>query len=339
MAIRTVIMAGGAGTRLLPLTCDTPKPLTPLCGAPVMDYTLRLLQRHGIDRADVTLWYRPREVERCFGAGRHGVALNYVTEDKPVGTAGSVLLAARETKEPVLVLSGDGLTDVDLTAALDFHRARHAAATLALHRVEVPLPYGVVVTEADGRISRFIEKPDWSRVVSSLVNTGVYVLEPEALRLIPPDAPFDFGRDLFPLMLEKGLPLYGFEATGYWCDVGDPAAFLRAQGDLLAGRASFEPASRGQREIAGVTISADSFVDADARAESGAVIEGSCVLAGAVIGAGARLEGAIVDRRAVVGRGASLERGTVLGASAAVGENATLRAGVRVWPAARVPAE
>lgn len=332
MSIQAIIMAGGAGTRLLPLTCRMPKPLAPLCGAPLMDYSLRLLRRHGFREAQATLWYRPQDVQRCFGPGRHGVDLRYVVEDKPVGTAGSVRMAAGDCREPVLVLSGDGLTNIDLTALLAFHRSRGAAATLALTRVDVPLAYGVVVTAKDGRIKRFIEKPDWSRVISSLVNTGVYVLSPEALRLIPADKPFDFGKELFPQMLEKGLPLYGYESDAYWCDVGNPAAFLKAQGDLLAGRTGFEPADRGLQAAENAFISADSYVAPGVRIGWDAQIRRSCVLEGAVIGPGAQLEGAIVCANARVERGAVLHPGSVLGAGSAAGAYAVLGGRAKIWP-------
>lgn len=201
-----------------------------------MDYALRLLARHGYDHATATLCYRPQDIKSAFGEGRHGVTLRYSEEKTPLGTAGSVLHALEGDADTVLVLSGDGLTGCDLSDALRFHQRVGAAATLVLKSVDIPLAYGVVVTDERGRILRFIEKPDWSRVVSSQVNTGVYLLEREALALIPRDRPFDFGRELFPLMLQKGMPLYGYPTRAYWCDVGDPAALLRAQGDLLSGR-------------------------------------------------------------------------------------------------------
>ena len=150
MAIQAIIMAGGAGTRLRPLTCACPKPLAPLCGAPIMDYTLQLLRRHGFNSANVTLWYRPQDIKNQFGSQRHGVKLTYTVEDRPVGTAGSVLLAVGQAKDTVLVLSGDGLTSVDLDAALAFHRQRQATATLVLQRVDIPLAYGVVMTDDIG---------------------------------------------------------------------------------------------------------------------------------------------------------------------------------------------
>lgn len=336
MAMQAVIMAGGAGMRLRPMTCDCPKPLVPLCGAPVMDYALRLLARYGYDCATATLCYRPQDIKSAFGEGRHGVTLRYSEEKTPLGTAGSVLHALEGDADTVLVLSGDGLMGCDLSDALRFHQRVGAAATLVLKSVDIPLAYGVVVTDERGRILRFIEKPDWSRVVSSQVNTGVYLLEREALGLIPRDRPFDFGRELFPLMLQKGMPLYGYPTRAYWCDVGDPAALLRAQGDLLSGRAGIEPADRGARPQ-GAEISPDSYVAGDAIIAPGAQLRGACVLSGARVGAETVLEGAILCPGASVGQGAQLLPGSILGAGARAGDFSRLNAGAALWPGVELP--
>lgn len=336
MAMQAVIMAGGAGMRLRPMTCDCPKPLVPLCGAPVMDYALRLLARHGYDHATATLCYRPQDIKSAFGEGRHGVTLRYSEEKMPLGTAGSVLHALEGDADTVLVLSGDGLMGCDLSDALRFHQRVGAAATLVLKSVDIPLAYGVVVTDERGRILRFIEKPDWSRVVSSQVNTGVYLLEREALALIPRDRPFDFGRELFPLMLQKGMPLYGYPTRAYWCDVGDPAALLRAQGDLLSGRAGIEPADCGARPQ-GAEISPDSYVAGGAIIAPGAQLRGACVLSGARVGPEAVLEGAILCPGASVGQGAQLLPGSILGAGAQAGDFSRLNAGAALWPGVELP--
>lgn len=336
MAMQAIIMAGGAGSRLRPMTCACPKPLAPLCGAPVMDYTLRLLSQHHIFHACATLCYRPQDIQNAFGAGRHGVALQYSIEDVPLGTAGSVRRAAGAVQGTVLVLSGDGLTHCNLTDALAFHRRTGAAATLVLKSVAVPLPYGVVVTDERGRILRFVEKPDWSRIVSSQVNTGIYFLEPEALALIAQDKPCDFGHELFPLMLQRGMPVYGYPMSDYWCDIGDPAAFLRAQGDLLSGRVGLSPACRGAHP-ADAFVSADSYVSPQARIAAGAVIQGSCVLPYASIGAGTRLNGAIVCAGASVGRSAALSPICMLGEGASAGDFCRMDAGAMLWPAVTLP--
>ena len=334
MALQTIIMAGGEGVRLRPLTHTLPKPLAPLCGEPVMGYTLQLLRRHGISEATATLCYRPEDVMHAFGMMRHGVTLRYCTEDRPLGTAGSVRKAAKDTGDTTLVLSGDGLTACDLTRAYAYHRARGAAATLVLSSVDIPLRYGVVVTKSDGQIVRFVEKPDWSHVVGRLVNTGIYFLEPEVLRLIPDDAPYDFGRQLFPRLLEMGLPMYGYVSHEYWCDVGDPAAFLRAQGDLLTGRAGFAAAEPGIRKLQDGFISFDSYVDPAARIAPDAVIRSSCVLAGACVESGVRMEGSILCRGAQAGRGSVLTAGSVLGNGARLKDFSRCEGG-RLWDGVR----
>lgn len=316
MAMQTVIMAGGEGRRLRPLTQDCPKPISPLCGEEVMGYALQLLHRHGIVQAHATLCYRPQDVIAAFGTGRHGVSLDYCIEDTPLGTAGSVKRVTAGHTDTTLVLSGDGLTGCDLSRALQFHKQCGAAATIVLSRVEDPRRYGAVFMRPDGRITQFIEKPDWQHTTSCLVNTGIYFLEPAALALIPEDIPYDFGRQLFPRMIQQGLPLYGWESHEYWCDVGDPAAFLRAQGDLLSGRTGFVPADIGMRRLKNGYISCDSYVSSKAHIAADAVIESSCILSGARVDSGAKIHGSIVCRGAAIGRGATLAPGSILGAGA-----------------------
>ena len=196
--MKAVIMAGGEGSRLRPLTCDMPKPMMPVLDRPIMEYALRLLRRHGITRAAVTLGYMPDRVRDYFGDGsRLGVELSYYVEKAPLGTAGGVKAAAGFLDETFIVLSGDGLTDCDLSAALEFHRRKGALMTMVLKRVPVPLEYGVVETDEGGRVRRFVEKPGWGEVFTDTVNTGIYIMEPEALNLIPA-GPCDFGRELLP---------------------------------------------------------------------------------------------------------------------------------------------
>ena len=197
--------------RLRPLTVHLPKPLAPLLGEPVMGYAIRLLKRHGMDSIGVTLWYQPGKIRRAFGRGeKYGARLKYFEETEPLGTAGSVKMAQKCIKDTFFVLSGDGLTDCDLTQAMRFHKEKKALATLVLISVPVPLPYGVVLTDQDRRITRFIEKPGWSQVFSDLVNTGIYILEPEIFDHIPDTGMPDFGKDIFPALVKAGLPVYGF---------------------------------------------------------------------------------------------------------------------------------
>ena len=221
--MKAVIMAGGEGTRLRPITLGLPKPMVPLLGRPVMEHIIGLLKRHGFTDICVTLQYMPQVVTEWFGDGAElGVKLTYFVEKEPLGTAGSVKnCMAHLGGEDFLVISGDAVCDLDLSAALGFHRTSRAAATLILHRHSAPLEYGLVLTRDDGRIQRFIEKPGWGQVFTDTVNTGIYLLTRRAMDLVPEDQPYDFGKDLFPLLLSRGAPLYGHVADGYWCDMGD----------------------------------------------------------------------------------------------------------------------
>ena len=357
MAVQAIIMAGGEGVRLRPLTMHLPKPLVPLLGEPAMGYALKLLRAHGIQDVGATLCYQPRKIRAAFGKGeKYGVKLRYYEETTPLGTAGSVRMARDWLKGTFLVLSGDGVTDCDLTRALSFHREKKALATLVLKRVSVPLPYGVVLTGADSRITRFIEKPTWSRVFSDLVNTGIYILEPEIFDYIAATGMPDFGKDVFPLLLEKELPLFGFETTGYWCDIGDQRAYLDAQRAMLAGEVNL-PHPAGVHPLARVDASAriegNCLIGKGAVIGPGAVVRGGVIGEKCVVGAGARVENACLWERAVAQekaeltgcvlcdgavarQGAQVSDGCALGQGAIVGAHAMLRPGVKVWPHLKV---
>lgn len=353
LSVQAIIMAGGEGVRLRPLTLNLPKPLVPLLGEPVMGYALKLLKMHGITDVGATLCYQPRKIRAAFGKGeKYGVKLKYFEETSPMGTAGSVRMAREQLKGTFLVLSGDGLTDCDLTRALSFHKEKKALATLVLRRVSVPLPYGVVMCDQENRITRFIEKPTWSRVFSDLVNTGIYILEPEIFDYIPETGTPDFGRDIFPALMEAGIPLYGFETTGYWCDVGDQRAYLSAQQALLRGEVAL-PHDQGIHETARVDASArivgHCLIGRDAVIGPGAVIENAVIGERAAIGPGAVIsdsclwEKTVVQERAslsscilcdgaVARKGAQIADGCALGQGAVAGAGAELRPGVRIWP-------
>ena len=357
MSLQAIIMAGGEGVRLRPMTVHTPKPLCPLLGEPVMGYAVKLLRQHGVSEIGVTLWYQPQKIRRAFHKGeRYGVKLKYYEEKEPVGTAGSVKMARKALTDTFFVLSGDGLTDCDLTAALRFHKEKKALATLVLKRVSIPLPYGVVLTDQDSRITRFIEKPDWKRVFSDLVNTGLYILEPDIFDYIPDTSAPDFGKDVFPALLSGGLPVYGFETEGYWCDVGDQQAYLQAQADLLHGKVRL-PHGSGVHESAqvdaGARIEGDCFIGEDAIIGPGAVIRDAVIGSRAYIGNGVavedsclwqdvtvqektRISGSVICDGAAIRQGAELSAGCALGQRAAVGAFALLKPGVKVWPHLKV---
>ena len=241
--MKAVLMAGGQGTRLRPVTGELPKPLAPMLGRPMMEHILLLLKEHGFTQICGALGYRAEEIMERFGDGRAlGLRLSWRVEREPLGTAGAV----RNCRdfigdEDVLVISADAACDFDLSGLLKAHRKRGAAATLALVRDPAPLRYGLAVTDSSDRIRAFIEKPDWSRVVTDLVNTGIYVLSPRALDAIPEGQAYDFGRDLFPSLLASGETLLGLPMEGYWCDVGTPLSYYRCCVDALEGRLRLHP--------------------------------------------------------------------------------------------------
>jgi mannose-1-phosphate guanylyltransferase/phosphomannomutase len=239
--MKAVVMAGGEGSRLRPLTLGRPKPMVPLVNRPMLEHILLLLKRHGITDVIITVQYMATFIQNQLGDGSDlGMNISYSVEDEPLGTAGSVRQAAEELKDTFLVISGDALTDIDLSAVLAFHRKAKAMCTLTLYRVANPLEYGVVVTGEGGRIREFQEKPSWSEVVTDTINTGIYVLESSIFDYYERDQVFDFSKDLFPLLLKDEKRLFGYIAEGYWTDVGSLEEYVRATRDVLAGKVEIE---------------------------------------------------------------------------------------------------
>ena len=360
--MHTVILAGGEGTRLRPITCRTPKPMVRLFDEEVLRRILRQLAAAGIRHAWLTLRFLPGAVRDVLQDEACGVALSYFIEERSLGTAGGVRMCCG-AEEPVLVVSGDGVFDLDLEQVMRFHREKEAAATLVLAPRSAPTEFGVVETGPDGRIRRFLEKPRWESVVSDLVNTGIYLLSPGALAQIPENTACDFGRDLFPRLTERGLPLYGFRAEGYWCDVGTPAALVACAGDILTGRCggglpvpprapgvyAAEPVPEGVRIIPpvyigrgvalgrGAVVGPCAALGAGSRLAPGARVRQS-VLDGAFVGRDAEVSGSYLCRDSRVEENAILEPGCVLGPGAAAERDSLLCAGTRLWPGCRVPA-
>ena len=266
--MKAVILAGGLGTRLRPVTGEHPKPMVPLLGRPVMEHIVELLRKNGYTQICAALHYRAGEIMAHFGDGRKfGVSMEYRIETENLGTAGSVKNCRDFYKdEDFLVISADAACDYDLELLMQAHRARGGAATLALSAEKTPLRYGLAVTDSEGRIRSFIEKPDWPQVVTDLVNTGIYVLSPEAMAYIP-EGPFDFGRDLFPKLLREGVPLCGQVMAGYWRDIGTPQDYYRCCADALDGKLRLTPGPAFQL--------AEQVVPQD-RAEEGYVLSCDC---------------------------------------------------------------
>ena len=236
--MKAVIMAGGEGLRLRPATGEVPKPMALLGGRPMLEHILVLLKRNGIDHVCMSLRYRPDVIMDHFGSGEaFGIKIEYHVESEPLGTAGGVKACPKKfTERDFLVISGDCACDFDLRQLMEAHRRHGAAVTMALYSHETPLQYGTVLTDTRGRIVSFTEKPQWHRVVSDLVNTGIYVASPEAMELVPEGRPFDFAGDLFPRLMLEGKELRGLIMEGYWCDIGTPRAYYRCNLDALDGR-------------------------------------------------------------------------------------------------------
>ncbi len=327
--MKAIIMAGGEGSRLRPLTCDCPKPMMRLMDRPVMQYALELLRAHGIKQIAATLGYLPDAIIDYFGDGSaFDVSLHYYVEEMPLGTAGGVKRAQDFLDETFIVLSGDGITDLNIAAALDFHRRKGSLATLVLRREVNPLEYGVVTTDSDGKIRAFYEKPARCDAVSDTVNTGIYIFEPQALSFIPDDCAYDFGHDLFPALVQAGEPVYGYVTDDYWCDIGDVRAYLSAH------RAAME----GQIRLNGLSGCNGAVVLPGARVDPTAILEAPCLIAqGAQVSAGARIGAySVLGENAFAGKNADLKR-SILWTGARAEDGAQLRGAILASGASIAP--
>jgi mannose-1-phosphate guanylyltransferase / phosphomannomutase len=354
-------MAGGEGTRLRPLTSNQPKPMLPMANRPMMEHVVALLRRHGFEDIVVTVAFMARAIRNYFGDGSEfGVRMVYATEESPLGTAGSIRNAMDELDERFVVISGDVLTDIDLTAAVDHHDAKGALATLALKAVDDPLEFGIVITREDGSIERFLEKPTWGQVFSDTINTGIYVLEPEIFDFIPDGRAVDFSEEVFPSVLASGKPLFGYVTGGYWEDVGTIDAYLRAHQDILDDKvrvsiSGFQlrpgvwigkdtdvhdtavvvgPAVIGDNchVGTGVTLGEYCVIGDNGRVSDNAALARTVVHDNVFLGAGVRLDGSVLGRSCDLRQGVRCEEGVVLGDETFVGAQAVLKSGVKVYP-------
>jgi mannose-1-phosphate guanylyltransferase/phosphomannomutase len=359
--VKGIIMAGGFGTRLRPLTNNLPKPMVPMVNRPIMEHILALLKRHAITDLTALLYFQPEIITNYFGDGKRlGVNLDYISATVDLGTAGAVGAAMRKYSDTTLVISGDVLTDIDLNKAIDFHKRKRALATIVLTRVENPLPFGIVITDKSGRVTRFLEKPGWGEVFSDTINTGIYILEKKVLPFIPEGREFDFSKDLFPLLLEEKKRIYGYIAEGYWKDVGSLEEYRQANMDILQDKVNVEvpgeeTASKGVWTGIGSRIDFSSNMEGKVvigercKIEAGARVVNSIVGDNAVIEEGAVVMNSVLWNDLRVGRGALLQENVVasftevcerahLGEGAIVsdhcriGRNSSVRANVKVWP-------
>jgi mannose-1-phosphate guanylyltransferase/phosphomannomutase len=359
--VKAVVMAGGQGTRLRPLTSNQPKPMVPVVNKPTIQHILELVQRHGIDEVVVTLAFLPGLIRNQFGDGSSlGMHIDYTVEETPAGTAGSIRLAKELLDDTFLVISGDALTDFDLTSVVAFHKERQAMITIALKSVENPLEFGVVIVDEDGRIQRFLEKPGWGQVFSDTVNTGIYVIEPEVFDHIPEGQPYDFSHDLFPKLFDMHKPLYGIVCDGYWQDIGSLEQYLQANRDALDGRVRLTPPGVRLRGTIWVGHGAalDSLDDVEGpavigenvRLDPGAhvlahtvlgdnvVVRAGAQVGGSVLGEnvylapGAIVNGAVLGNAVEVHENASIAQGAVIGDRTVIGRNAVVANNVKIYP-------
>ncbi|MEK6572322.1 MAG: sugar phosphate nucleotidyltransferase, partial [Bacteroidota bacterium] len=359
--MKAVIMGGGFGTRLRPLTSNIPKPMVPMVNRPIMEHIISLLRAHSLTDIIVTLFYFPEAIIDYFGDGsRLGVRLQYVRADADYGTAGSVRNAASLLGERFLIISGDVLTDFSLTKAINFHEQQGSKATIVLYHSQNPLQYGVVITRDDGKIVRFVEKPTWGEVFSDSINTGIYIIEPQILDLVPKEQEFDFSKDLFPLLLDKDDSLFGYTAEGYWRDIGNLSEYQEGHWDCLAGRVKIE--FRGKREgttyigpgtriltkaenLKGTVIIGEgceigedvkisnSVIGDSVTIEAGASIEDSVLWNEVVIGRGAHLTADVLATSTVVGEEANISENVFIGEKCFIGAKAKLMGNIKLWPA------
>ncbi|MBU1879074.1 MAG: NDP-sugar synthase, partial [Chloroflexi bacterium] len=359
--MKAVVMAGGEGTRLRPLTINRPKPMVPMVNRPMIGHILQLLKRHGITEVIITVQYLAANIQDHFGDGESlGLDIVYSVEESPLGTAGSVKHAQKHLDDTFLVISGDALTDVDLTRIVEYHQQKKAQATLTLYRVPNPLEYGVIITDEDGHIRQFLEKPSWGEVFSDTINTGIYVLEPEVLDYFKPGQVFDFSKDLFPEILDRGQPIYGYVADGYWCDVGSLQEYMRATGDLLGSKVQvgelghhigggiwtgddveiapdaqlYGPIYLGQgvKIKGGVVVRGPSVIRDYTVVDTRAHIDRSVVWRNSYIGERAELRGAIIGRRVTFKANAVAFEGAVIGDESIVDQGAVIHPNVKIWP-------
>ena len=362
--MKAIVMAGGEGTRLRPITCCVPKPMVRLLDKPLTEYTVEHLIRHGIRDMAFTLMYMPNTVIEYFEDYKNA-NIEYFIEDEPLGTAGSVKNASafiqgeNHTAAPFLVISGDALCDIDISEAALFHERSGAKATIVLKKIGVPLEYGVVISDDDGSVERFLEKPGWEDVFSDTVNTGIYILSPEVLDMIPEHEKFDFAKDLFPLMMREKIPVSGYVTEGYWCDVGNIGSYIKAHGDLLGGRVKAD--IKGKR-AAGIYVGDGAKISGSARLQApcfigegaeigegamigrytsvgrGARVGGnasimrSVLLEDAGVGRNTRLSGCVVAKGASVGERCCISEGAVIGERCNLSGSNTVSPHVRIWP-------
>jgi NDP-sugar pyrophosphorylase family protein len=335
--MKAILLAGGKGTRLRPLTLHTPKPVVPIFDRAFLHYQIDLLRQvPEVDEVILSLNYQPRRIEEVFGDGAGtGVRLRYVVEPSPLGTGGAIRYAAQGIDDTLIVFNGDVMTSVDVNAVVKLHRERQAKATIVLTPVDNPTAYGLVETEADGRVRRFLEKPNADEITCDTINAGIYILEPSTFDRIPRDVSYSIERAYFPSLIERNETFVAYVDRGYWIDIGTPEKYLQVHRDMFDGRFSggiFVGADRSRPMVSseariedGVTVDGPCFIDAGAHVKAGAKIGPYTVLGrGVQVEEGAELHDTIVWPNTRIGQAATVQ-GPIIGRNCHIGRNAVLK--------------
>lgn len=359
--MKAVILVGGEGMRLRPLTCTTPKPMLPLVNTPFIEHTISHLRRYGVDEVILSAGYLPTAFDDHLGDGKHlGVKITYVVEKKPLGTCGAVKNVEKHLDDTFLVMNGDILTDVNLDQLIEFHRTKGAVATINLTSVENPTQYGLVNMDMTGRVTGFLEKPSWDEVTTDLINAGTYVLEPSVLRQVPTDENVSFERQVFPMLIEQDEPVVGFASSCYWIDIGTPEKYLQAHRDYMEGRVwldvdgtelkknvwagkgtevsdeavVFGPVIMGNNVsvAANATIFNNTVLGDDVKIGVGARLEGCVLFNGAEVSEGAVVKNSILGKGVKVGKKVHVDEVAVLGDNTQIQEDNVLKRGIKLWP-------
>ena len=355
--MKAVILAGGRGTRLLPLTVYRPKPMIPFFNRPLMEYALQNLIKAGVDEVYVLVGYLKERIIEYFGDGSEwGIEIHYSNKDNvKLGTAGATKKVVKHMDDTFLVVSSDVLTNLDLKALYDYHKKKKALATIALSEVDDPTQYGIAIIDSEGRIQQFKEKPRPEEVFSNLVNAGIYVFEPEAFDLVPKAKNFDFSRDLFPRMLENDLALYGFPFKEYWNDVGRPSSYLQATEDVFLGRLILPQVKteslKGNLEYGGALytgrrcvlrkpeVRGFAVIGDDVEIGRNVKIERSVIFSGVTIEDGAEIKEAIIGENVHIGKGVVIQPGSVIGDNTLIEDFSKIGSNVKIWVESRIGRE
>jgi len=364
--MKAIIMAGGFGTRIQPLSSSLPKPMLPVVNLPMMEHVINTVKKTGITEFIILLYFKPDTIKNYFGNGEDfGIKITYILPEDDFGTAGAVKKAAEYMDKTSLIISGDLITDFNINELLDFHKDKHSQVTICLTSVEDPLQFGVVITDKNDKILRFLEKPGWGEVFSDTINTGIYVIEKEIFDLIPENKPFDFSKDLFPLIMSKNVPIYGYNAEGYWRDVGNPFSYREAIMDVLQGKVDItipgnvkkserltlyyqDDSFRSEKVIKGTVVTgknvkvggnahiANSCIGSNVSVGNNTKIQNSIIWNNVHIGNNCILNNCVICNDVAIGNNVNMKNGGIVAENTEIGDFVVFEKDIIVWPGKQI---